>query len=146
MLVKDIMTRNVITVSPDTPLKEVGRILKEKRISGIPVVDGSGNIVGIVTVTDILRMLKEIYQWQELEKGVSGLNISDLVGKEELHKKVNQIMTKNVYTLDEDKNISEVMRLMFTKQIHTIPITKDGKLAGIIGKRDLVFASFKNGL
>ena len=52
MLVKDIMTRNVITVSPDTPLKEVGRILKEKRISGIPVVDGSGNIVGIVTVTD----------------------------------------------------------------------------------------------
>ena len=142
MLVKEIMTKNVISVSPNTPLKEVGRILKEKRISGIPVVDDDGNIAGIITVTDILKMLQEIYQWQELEKSTTGLNISDLVGREELNKKVKDVMTKNVYTLDENKNISEVMRLMFTNKIHTIPITKDDKLVGIIGKRDLVFASF----
>jgi CBS domain-containing protein len=142
VLVKEIMTKDVITVSPDTTLRELGKILKEKRISGIPVVDGIGNIVGIVTVTDILRILQEIYRWQEMERSATRLHISDLVGKEELNKKVKDVMKKNVYTLDENKDINEVMRLMFNRQIHTIPITKDGKLAGIIGKRDLVYASF----
>lgn len=142
MLIKEIMTKNVITVSPDTPLKEVGKILKEKRISGIPVVDDAGNILGIVTITDILTIIKQIYQWQELEKNTTGLNTSELVGTEWLNKKVNEVMKKNVYTLDENKSTNEVMRLMFTHQIHTIPIVKDNKLVGIIGKRDLVFSAF----
>ena len=142
MLVKEIMTKNVITVSPETSLKEVGKILKEKRISGIPVVDGVGNIVGIITVTDILIIIRQIYEWQELQRNTAGLNISEFVGTEWLNKKVNEVMRKNIYTLDENESINEVMRLMFTHQIHTIPITKDDKLVGIIGKRDLVFASF----
>lgn len=142
MLIKDIMTKDVITVSPDSPLKDVGKILREKRISGIPVVDSVGNIVGMITVTDILRILEEIYQWQDLEKKATGLNLSDLVGKERLNTKVASIMTKNVYTLEESKSVSEVMRLMFTKKIHTIPITKDGLLVGVIGKRDLVYNCF----
>lgn len=142
MLVKEIMTKNVITVSPDTSLKEVGKILKEKRISGIPVVDDAGSIVGIITVSDILIIIQQIYQWQELQRDTAGLNISEFVGTEWLNKKVNEAMKKNVYTLDENESINEAMRLMFAHQIHTIPITKDDKLVGIIGKRDLVFASF----
>jgi len=142
MLVKEIMAKDVITVSPDTSLKEVGKILKEKRISGVPVVDDVGNIVGIITVTDILIIIRQIYQWQELQRDTTGLNISEFVDTEWLNKKVNEVMRKNVYTLDENKSINEVMRLMFTQQIHTIPITKDDKLVGIVGKRDLVFASF----
>ncbi len=141
MLIKEIMTKDVITVSPDTTLKEVGKIFKEKRISGVPVVDDVGNIVGIITVTDILVIIREIYQWQTLQRS-TGLNISDLVGKEWLSKEVNQVMKKSVYTLDENKSIHEVTELMFTHQIHTIPIMKDDKLVGIVGKRDLVFASF----
>jgi len=142
MLIKEIMTKDVITVSPDTSLKEVGKILKEKRISGVPVVDDAGNIVGIITVTDILIIIRQIYEWQELQRNTAGLNISEFVGMEWLNKKVNEVMKGNVYTLDENESIHEVMRLIFTHQIHTIPITKDNKLVGIIGKRDLVFASF----
>lgn len=142
MLVKELMTKDVITVSPQTTLKEVGKIFKEKRISGVPVVDDTGNIVGIVTVTDILTIIRQIYQWQEVQRRTEGLNISEFVGSEWLNKKVSQVMKGNVYTLDENKNIHEVMELMFKHEIHTIPIMKDDKLVGIIGKRDLVFASF----
>jgi len=142
MLVKEMMTKDVITVSPDTSLKEVGKILKEKRISGLPVVDDVGNVVGIITVTDILIIIRQIYEWQELQRNTAKLNISEFVDMEWLNKKVNEVMKKNVYTLDENESINEVMRLMFTHQIHTIPITKDDKLVGVIGKRDLVFASF----
>jgi len=142
MLIKELMTRDVITVSPDATLKEVGKIFKEKRISGVPVVDDIGNIVGIITVTDILTIIRQIFQWQEVQRRTEGLNISEFVGTEWLNKKVSQVMKGNVYTLDEDKNIHEVMELMFKHEIHTIPIMKDDKLVGIIGKRDLVFASF----
>lgn len=142
MLVKDIMTKDVITVSPDSMLRDAGRILREKRISGIPVVETSGRIVGIITVNDIFRILEEIFQWQNIEKKATGLNLSNLVGKERLNVKVRDIMTKNVYTLDENKDVGEVIRLMFTKKIHTIPVTKNDLLAGVVGKRDIVYNCF----
>jgi len=142
MFIKDMMTRDVITVSPDTSLKEVGQMLKEKRISGVPVVDSTERIVGIITITDILRLLEEIYQWQILEGKITGLHVSELVGKERLNTKVASVMKKNVSTLDENSTLNDLMRLMFSRKIHTIPVTKDDKLVGIIGKRDLVYACF----
>ena len=142
MLLKEIMTKEVITVTPQTPLREVGKILKEKKISGMPVVDANNDLVGIITVTDILKILKEIYQWQQIERKATGLKISDLVEKESLNKKVKDVMTKNIFTLDSDKNINDLMYLVFTKNIHTIPIMENGKLAGIIGKRDLIYRCF----
>ena len=142
MLLKEIMTKEVITVTPQTPLREVGKILKEKKISGMPVVDANNDLVGIITVTDILKILKEIYQWQQIERKTTGLKISDLVEKESLNKRVKDVMTKNIFTLDSDKNINDLMYLVFTKNIHTIPIMENGKLAGIIGKRDLIYRCF----
>ncbi len=142
MFIKDMMTKNVVTVTPDTSLKEVGRLLKEKRINGVPVVDSTERIVGIITVTDILRLLEEIYQWQVLEDKITGLHVSELVGKERLNRKAASVMKKNVFTLNENSTLNDLMRLMFTKKIHTIPVTKDDKLVGIIGKRDLVYACF----
>jgi len=142
MLLREMMTKDVVTVTPDTPLREVGKLLKEKRISGIPVVDEKGTPVGVITISDILKMLKEIYQWQQIEKKATGLKISDLVGKENLNKKVADVMTKRVFTLSADKDVGDLMNLIFTKNIHTIPIMENDKLVGVIGKRDLVFWCF----
>ena len=142
MLLREMMTKDVVTVTPDTPLREVGKLLKEKRISGIPVVDEKGTPVGVITISDILKMLKEIYQWQQIEKKATGLKISDLVGKENLNKKVSDVMTKRVFTLSADKDVGDLMNLIFTKNIHTIPIMENDKLVGVIGKRDLVFWCF----
>ena len=141
MLLKDMMTKDVVTISPEATLKEAGLTLKTKRISGIPVVE-NGNIVGVITITDIMKIIEEIYRWYELEKTSTGLNLSDLVGKERLNSQVRNTMTKSRYTLDEDRNVEAVIQLMFTKKIHTIPIMKDNKLVGVIGKRDLAYACF----
>ena len=142
MLVTEIMTKDVITVSPDASLKDVGEILKERRISGVPVIDEKGNIVGIVTLTDMLRVLDQIYKWREMERRIPDLKLSEMFEKEKSEAKVRNVMTKSVYTLDENQTMEDVMRMMFDKKVHTIPITKDGKLLGIVGKRDLISACF----
>ena len=142
MLVTEVMTKDVITVSPDDSLKDVGEILKERRISGVPVIDAKGNIVGIVTLTDMLRVLDQIYKWQEMERRIPGLKLSEMFTKEKSEAKVRNVMTKSVYTLDENRTIEDVMRMMFDKRVHTIPIAREGKLLGIVGKRDLVAACF----
>lgn len=142
MFVREIMTKDVITVSPDASLKEVGEILKEKRISGIPVVNKDGNIVGIVTLTDLLKILSWIYDWKELEKRVAGLELSKMHGEEKSKAKVRDIMKKEVYSVSENETIEDVMKLMFANGVHTIPVTKEGKVVGVIGKRDLIYACF----
>jgi signal-transduction protein with cAMP-binding, CBS, and nucleotidyltransferase domain len=63
--------------------------------------------------------------------------------KEKAEAKVKSIMTKEVLVLDESAPIEEVMRLMFDRKVHTIPVTRNGKLIGVIGKRDLISACFK---
>lgn len=142
MLIKEIMAQNVITVSPDTSLREAGKILKEKRISGIPVIERDGRLVGVITITDILKIIKEIYQWQQIEKSSTGLKISDLIETQSLNKKVGDVMTKSVFTLEAGRDVNELMRLVFTKNIHTIPITENGSLVGVVGKHDLIGSCF----
>jgi len=140
--VKEIMTTDVLTISPDTTLKEVGTILKEKRISGLPVVDTDGSLLGIVTMTDLLRVLDQIYHWREIERRVPEIKLSTMFEKEKSDAKVKNIMTKEVLALDENEPVESVMRMMFNRKVHTLPVTRDGKLVGVVGKRDLICACF----
>jgi CBS domain-containing protein len=142
MFVKEIMTETVASVLPDASLKAVGRILKEKRISGLPVVDKDFNILGIVTLTDMLKILDQIYRERVEKKERPGSKLIEMYAEEKLNAKVSDIMTKNVFTLEENNTMEDVMGLMFTKGVHTIPIVKNGKVIGIIGKRDLVDTCF----
>lgn len=138
MKIKDVMTKDVMTTTPDSTIQEVGQILRQKRISGLPVMDGE-TMVGIITTTDIMKyILDNIYQVKVAEESYPELKISDLVESAKLQVKIKKIMTRNVATLNEEDTIQEVMRLMFVKEIHTIPIVRDGKLTGIVGRRDLV--------
>jgi predicted transcriptional regulator len=142
MLVKELMTKHVYTVTPDTSLKEVGKMLKEKKISGVPVINDDGVLVGIVTLTDMLRILSRIYEWKQMEKEESQRDLSVMFEDEKSNAKVKDIMTKDIVTLSEDDTIDDIMKLMFENKIHTIPVTKDNKLIGIIGKRDLIYTCF----
>jgi CBS domain-containing protein len=90
----------------------------------------------------MLRILDRIYKWKELERNVTGLKLSDMFEKEKSEAKDKDVMTKNVFTVSEDRTIDDIMRMMFGKGVHTLPVTKDGKLIGVIGKRDLVSACF----
>lgn len=143
MFIGDIMTRDVITVSPETPLKTAGEIFKEKRISGMPVVDNAGNVVGIITLTDLMKILSNIYRWKQLEKSSPDLKLSEMFEIEKSNARVKEFMSKNVVTLNETDTLDDAARKMFVSGVHTIPVVNDsGKVIGIIGKRDLVYACF----
>ncbi len=142
MQVKDIMTTDVITVSPETSLKEVGALLKEKRISGVPVVDDAGALVGIITLTDMLKVLDRIYKWKQLEQMESDLQVSGKFEQEKENAKVSDFMTEEVMTLTEDTSLDFLRAKMFKNSIHTLPVVRDGQLIGVVGKRDLICACF----
>ena len=144
MFLGDIMTRNVICISHEATLKEAGEVFKKNRISGLPVVNDDGEIKGVVTITDMLRILGKIYELKESEKkSHSDIKLSEMYEEEKQSAKVKDLMTKEVYVLKEDSSIEEVMELMFHHKVHTIPITDlEGRIVGIIGRRDLVGACF----
>lgn len=142
---KDIMTRDVITVKPETSIEELARILIENRISGAPVVDDKGNLIGIVTENDLISQNKRLHiptvfrlfdalimleRPKKIEEEIKRLTAT----------RVWDICTKNVITVDEDTPLQEIATIMSEKKVHLIPVMKDKKIAGIIGKADLIKA------
>jgi CBS domain-containing protein len=142
MLVKEIMTRNVITVNPDMLLKDLVKILKENRINGVPVVDADNILVGVITMTDLLKILKDINYWDTIEKVKPGLGLKDAFVEEKENATVGKKMTKQVSTVSEKDSVEHVLDLMCKHNIHTIPVVKDGKLIGVVGATDIATISF----
>ena len=142
MLVKDIMTRNVVTVKPEATLKELAKILKEHRINGAPVVTKGGSVVGIITMTDLLKILRDINYWGNIEKVKPEIGVKEALIKEKEKATVEKKMVKGIYQVSEDDSIEHVLDLMCTHNIHTIPVVEDNKLVGIIGATDIVNANF----
>lgn len=137
--VKDLMTKKVVTVSPDITVKDAANMLFEKEISGLPVVDKKGKLVGMITEKDIIRMALPTY-FGEVQ------SLSFLPPPESFEKRlaqadkvlVSDIMRKEVVTTNEEENILEIARLMVVKQARRIPVLKEGKLVGIITRGDIV--------
>lgn len=142
---KDIMTRDVITVKPETSIEELARILIENRISGAPVVDDKGNLIGIVTENDLISQNKRLHiptvfrlfdalimleRPKKIEEEIKRLTAT----------RVWDICTKNVITVNEDTPLQEIATIMSEKKVHLIPVMKDKKIVGIIGKADLIKA------
>ena len=142
MKIKDIMTRNIISITPEASLKELAALIKQHRINGVPVVTKEGALVGIVTMTDILKILRDIYYWAELENVKPGLGVKDALMAEKEKATVETKMTTGVRTVKEDDTVEDILKIMCKHNIHTIPVTKDGKLIGIVGVTDIVYAIF----
>ncbi|NPV90983.1 MAG: CBS domain-containing protein [Firmicutes bacterium] len=143
MLAKDIMTREVITVSPDTPVTEVAEVLLENRISGLPVVNAEGELMGVVSEADLLYKEKDV-------KGPRTLSILGAIIylerpqrlENELKKiagaKVRDVMTKEVVTVHEDTPIHEIANVMIDRGINRVPVMRHKNLVGIITRADIV--------
>jgi CBS domain-containing protein len=144
--VKDIMTRKVITVRPDTSIAAVAALLQQHHIGGVPVIDAAEHLLGIVTETDLF--LKE--------KGVpfSSVKVPSLLGQfidketlarlEERAKQVvvQEVMTTNVVTVEEEASIADLAMLMYEKDLTRIPVVKEGKLRGIVSRVDVLRAIY----
>lgn len=143
MRVKEIMSTNVLTVSKDTTIEEIANILADNKIGGVPVVDDSGIIIGIVTQKDMLYKdveprfpaMVEILGSLVFLKGARQHN-------EELKKivatKAADIMSPVVYTVNEETSVEEAAQLMVDRDIGRVPVVMDGKLTGILSRSDVV--------
>jgi CBS domain-containing protein len=116
MVAKDIMTKRVITVTPATTVKELARILGRHRISGVPVTDKHGRVMGVASEADIV-----------FKKG----------------NRVKSIMSDRVISVDEATPVERVAELMTTHRIKRVPVMRGEKLVGIISRADMVRAIAK---
>ena len=140
---QDIMTKNVITVTPATTVTELAKLLASQTIGGAPVVDSSGTLLGVVTESDLIDQKKKIHipTVVTILDSVFYLENPDKMEKE--MKKiagstVGDIYSKNPITVNEDTLIDEIATLMAEKNVHTLPVMRGDTLVGVIGKKDII--------
>lgn len=139
----DIMTPKVITVSPETSVVELAKILTAFNLSGVPVVDEHGTIVGIVTESDLIDQNKKIHIPTVVTFLDSFLYLeSPDKMKNEMKKMagstVADICTRDVVTVAPDCSLEDLATIMAEQHVHTLPVVLADKLVGIIGKKDII--------
>lgn len=142
-LVSSIMTREVITVTPDTSIRELAELFVTRRIGSVPVVDTDGKLTGIVTESDLIEMGKNLhlptvitlFDWviylesektleKELKK-MGGKTVADLCQSE-------------VFTIVPDSDISVAADLMSKHHVNALPVVQDGTMVGIVSRIDII--------
>ena len=116
MIASDIMTRKVCTIHPEASAQEVAQLLDSQRISGAPVVDADGILIGIITEADIISKVNR-----------DGLCVAD-------------IMSHELIVVNEETDVSEIAMLLTERKIKRVPVVQDGKLVGIVSRADIVHA------
>ncbi len=111
MKVREIMTTRVVTVSPDSPVPVIASLLRDNRISGVPVVDAGGAVAGLVSEYDLLAREGET---------------------------AAEVMTASVITVTEDTEVEDVRHLLVERRIRRVPVVTGGRLAGIVSLGDVV--------
>jgi len=140
---KDIMTRELITVSPDTEIVHATKILLDNRINGLPVIDETGKLVGILCQSDLIVQQKKlpIPSYFTFLDGLIPLSSIKQIEKE-VRKiaaiTVSQAMTPDPVTVQPDTDIEKLAALMVDNNYHTIPVVYKGEIVGIVGKEDIL--------
>ncbi|MGE5798704.1 MAG: CBS domain-containing protein [Syntrophaceae bacterium] len=140
---RDIMTKNVITVTPDTEITQAAKLLLENHFNGLPVVDESGKLIGILCQDDLIIQQKRLplpslftffdgliplTSYRSLEKEVEKIVATT----------VSQAMTTDPITIDPDASLEDIATLMVNNNIHTLPVLDRDRLVGVIGKEDVL--------
>jgi CBS domain-containing protein len=139
MKVSDLMTKEVMTVSPDSSVRDAAKKLYERKISGLPVINEKNEVVGMLTEKDILNLVLPSYSR-------SFNTVSFLPSEDPFHKhmeisadkKVKDIMRKNVNCVDQDVSALEAVLVMLKQNVRRLPVVSGKKLVGIISRHDVV--------
>jgi CBS domain-containing protein len=142
MRASDVMTSNVISVSPDMTVREVAQIFVDNGISGAPVVDPDGHVAGMISEGDLLRRseigteARPRTSWLDLWS--ASHEARDYIKTHAM--KVRDVMTTDVVTVEPDTSLGEVAGLLETRRIKRVPVTNAGRLVGIVSRANLVQA------
>ena len=143
IIVRDIMTTDLITFTPDMDISRAAKILFDNRINGAPVVDDSGGLKGILCQSDLITQQKKL-PIPTIFTFLDGL--IRLTSMKQIEKQVRKIaaltvseaMTPKPVTVRPDTGVETVAALMVDKNFHTLPVVEDSRLVGIIGKEDVL--------
>jgi CBS domain-containing protein len=138
--VEDFMTHRVATVTPDTSILAAAKLMLENHISGLPVVDASAHVVGIVSESDLLRddgKGVDSSPWLQLMVGPDGMASEPA---QLSARKVGDVMTRRPVTVAPSASIAQACRLLEQHGIKRLPVVQDDRLVGIIARADLVRA------
>jgi len=140
---RDIMTTDLITISQDTDIVQATRILLQRHVNGVPVVDSTGHLKGILCQSDLVAQQKKM-PIPSLFAFLDGFIPTSSM--KQMEKKIQKIaattvadaMTPNPATVSPDTDIDAIATLMVDQNFHTIPVVDGDKLVGIIGKEDIL--------
>ena len=113
MIARDIMTRHVYTTTPEMTVRDAARIMAEKRISGMPVLNQTGAMIGL-------------------------LSEADIIGKQ--GERVEEIMSTEIFSVSEETPVGEIAQLLSQKKIKRVPVITNGRLVGVVSRADIVAA------
>jgi CBS domain-containing protein len=138
MRVKDLMKTGVVIVSPGTSVKHAAQIMLEKGVSGIPVVDDRNLLVGMITEGDLLRRSEISSEIHNRESGKRSIAEQAAAFVKSHSWKVADVMTKGVITVEEEATVGRVAALMDEHHVKRIPVTREGRIVGIVSRVDLL--------
>ncbi len=142
MKASDVMVRRVITVSPQTSVFEVAKLLVDNDISALPVVDVEGEVVGIISEADLVQRAElgteKKHPWW-IEAVMPAASLAEEFAKSH-GRKVEELMSRHIISAAEDTPLDEIATLLERHRIKRVPILRDGKLVGIVSRANLVQA------
>jgi CBS domain-containing protein len=141
---EDLMTREVRTVHPETPLQNAVRTMADNRLGGLVVVDAENHPVGMITIGDLLRYdgeftARQSWWLQHLSDGHE-LAASFLNAIRSQNRRVKALMSEHLIVVEPDTPAREVARLFYEHRIKRLPVVRDGKLVGVVSRTDLLRA------
>jgi CBS domain-containing protein len=141
MKARDLMSTKVVTVKPDTPVREIAALMVEKHISGVPVVDDNDALVGIISEGDLLRRPELGTEKHHRPRWLSFFTDAQEEAREftkthAMH--AEEVMTKSVSYVDEDTSLGDVVSKMEKENVKRLPVLAGGHLVGIVSRVDLL--------
>jgi CBS domain-containing protein len=142
MRARDIMTADPVTVPPETPLEAVAALMAERHISGLPVLDAEGRLVGLVTDGDLMRRLSaKEDKPASFFAALLGANADQAISYARAHgRRVRDVMSTTLATVAPEATVEEVAHILETKRIRRVPVVQDGRLLGVVSRADLLRA------
>ncbi len=145
MKVREIMSSPAITVRPETPIQEVARIMRENQISGVPVVDEQGRLLGAVTELDLIARHAPLKE----PRYIAVLSAYIPVGLEEYRQykeqlrqalaiNAAQLMSEDIHTVTPDTELEEALELMLDPACTLLPVLEHGRVVGVVTRTDIV--------